>query len=160
MQNEDFTVISDPIYQHFTGSHIFSGTTFYLNQLNNQNKTENEDRFYKIKPNIWIKTWVEYYLGWQIASSTFSILTLCLKFCAFKFKQSLLVIPNIVSLFIDIIINLLGFSVFLACILKIPLYMAFLLSSVCIHIISLGVTKKFYISLQSANNIKTHEIVY
>uniref|UniRef100_A0A0K0EN93 Uncharacterized protein n=1 Tax=Strongyloides stercoralis TaxID=6248 RepID=A0A0K0EN93_STRER len=172
IQNEDFTVKSDPVYNYFTGSHIFLKPSNYSNQIGS--KTENQNRHYEEKPNIWIKTWVEYYLVWQLASSTFSILTLCIKIIAFKINQSFLIIPNIVSLFIDVIINLLGFSVLLACILRIPKYsrfiysveilmiyqMAFLLASVCIHIISLNVTKNFYISLQNINNMDTNEIVY
>uniref|UniRef100_A0A0N5C0H1 Transmembrane protein n=1 Tax=Strongyloides papillosus TaxID=174720 RepID=A0A0N5C0H1_STREA len=173
LQVEDFTVKSDPIYEHFSGNQMFSNTNFM--SIYNKNETEIDKKInYGQKPNIWIKTWVEYYLVWQISSSFLSIITIFLKIIFLKLNQPLFIIPNIVSLFIDILINLLGFSVFLACILRIPRYirfsfsveilmiyqMAFLLSSACINFISLGVTKKLYMSLKNDSNNHLQENVY
>uniref|UniRef100_A0A0N4Z064 G_PROTEIN_RECEP_F1_2 domain-containing protein n=1 Tax=Parastrongyloides trichosuri TaxID=131310 RepID=A0A0N4Z064_PARTI len=174
METEDFTVRTDPIYDHFNGHQSMEEEIYNSHILSNMTDS-NHQRHYNEKPNIWIKTWVEYYLVWQLASSSFAIFSLCLKLAAFKINQSFLVIPNIVSLFIDITINLLGFSVFLACILRIPRYirfnfsveilmiyqMAFLLSSACIHLVSLSVTKRFYIALRTSDTTDTsNEVTY
>uniref|UniRef100_A0A0K0G534 Uncharacterized protein n=1 Tax=Strongyloides venezuelensis TaxID=75913 RepID=A0A0K0G534_STRVS len=111
LQQEDFTVKSDPIYKHFSGNQMFSDTNFM--SIYNKNETEIDKKInYGQKPNIWIKTWVEYYLVWQISSSCLSLITIFLKIVSLKLNQPLFLIPNIVSLFIDILINLLGFCRF------------------------------------------------
>uniref|UniRef100_A0AC35U728 DUF4149 domain-containing protein n=1 Tax=Rhabditophanes sp. KR3021 TaxID=114890 RepID=A0AC35U728_9BILA len=110
------------------------------------------------QPNLWSRAWVDYYLVLQIGVSSFAIFSLYLYSLAPKYKQPHLIIPNIVALAVGTVANLLGFSVFLALIVRIPrnrrfihsvehfiaYQMALVLFSCIIHLICLSKAYQTY----------------